>query len=437
MGLCSNSLLLPRSLSLVLARDYEMIRNVQWKAVCGVLRWWEQVNGVPLIHHLSEYKLRIRLVNGTDIIFRTQADIERIQGLQAQTIWADEYSIWEHQFHAWKEINSRLRPTAEGQRLKLYWTATPKGQFGITALLQEKSPIKQSRCPDVTAYVSPDETLEDAQTTGVARIHTTTLDNAALEDEYAEGLAGIFSPDEYAQEVLGQIIAVRGSVFGSCFSLTDNVRKFAPGSASEYRLAVDHGSNYPYACLVARDTDEHGEPRDTIIDEFTENDIRSVHQIIWWAQGRMRHWGISKLAAVYPDPDRQYRKENLALQKAFGCPVYGYSSKEHRSISWGTGLVKARLLDARDRRHLFVAHHLISKPQNTAATGRGCVRGFMTQEWAEKRVGRNALEELTDQWKDQPGTHGMDAIRYLVSHEYRYLNPDGSVGGQKGMIIYR
>jgi len=232
-------------------------------------------------------------------------------------------------------------------------------------------------------------------------------------------------------------VIVRGSVFGAVFSLLHNVRPYVVSPSHEFVLVVDHGANYPYAAIIARDFDGDDERRDTTIDEFVENDIRGVNQIILWAHERMRHWGILRLAGVYPDPDPKYRKENLALAAAFGCPVYTYSDAAHRSVSWGTSLMKARLLDARGKRHLFAARHLISEPQNVSPTGRGCIRGYMTQEWTERQRSFNIMEERADDWKDLPGTHGMDAHRYYCSHEYQHANPDGTLGTQSGLMVYK
>jgi hypothetical protein len=433
MGGLDNAFFNKDSLFLIMARDYDMLKNVQWKALKEVINWWERVNRVPLVVHYSDFKMRMKLINGTEIICKTAKDISRVQGLQAQTIWCDEFPTWDDQFHAWREIYQRLRPTASGQRLKIFWTATPKGRYGITALLEEKA---QAEIAD-RVHVSAHQTLSEVVNDGFCRIETATTDNLAQDPAYAESLKSILSPEEYEQDVGGKIRMVRGSVFGGGVSPIHTARTDRFNPSHSFRLVVDHGANYPYAAIIARDFDADGEARDTTIDEFTENDIRGVNEIITWGLTRMKHWGIAKMHGVWPDPDAQYKKENSLLAAEFRCPVWAFSDRKHRSVTWGTGLVKARLQDARGRRHLFVARHLLREPQNTSASGRGVLRGYMTQEWAEKRTSLNFMEELVDDWKDQPATHAMDAHRYYCSHEFQFMNPDGTLGNRGQMVVYK
>jgi len=388
------------------------------------LRWWERVNGCELIRTASEWGKRIVLVNGFTILFRTATEIERLQGLEVQAVWCDEWATWSDQRGAWNEIHARLRPSAEEHigKLKAIWTSTPKGYFGIAAIFKDRCKVETDN-PRIT--MSEDEPHQ-MPFLGYALFEMSSRENTAFDESFVENLLSNYSNDEAQGEIDGKIVTLSGSVFGHVFSPAHNVIPFRPDAGKHtFSAAIDHGSNYPYAAIVARFDDQQGEPADCIVAEFTRDGIRGVQEIVWWLDQTMATLKVPKLRGIYPDPDAQYRKENGVLAAHYHCPVYSYVAKEDRSISWGTGLVKARLCDAKGNRHLFVEQQLSMSEANTQINGRGCVRGFQTQEWSENRTSRNVFEELQDEWKDQPGTHSMDAIRYFCSHEYKHLSAAG------------
>ena len=433
MGFLAAALQLPNALGLVVGKDYNQVMGVQYKKILQVLKWWATANGgVDLISHASEYQKRIVLINGFTILFRTATDIERIQGLEVQVVWCDEFAIWSQQRAAWNEIHARMRPSADGQFLKSYWTSTPKGYFGISAKFKDKA--RNLLRPRV--WVSDHEPEKHA-THGYALFQMSTADNTAFEPEYAENLLGNYSKDEARQELEGEIMAIAGSVFAGVYDPVYNIIPFDFNpSIHPINVCIDHGSNYPYAAIVAEFIDDQGEPADIVLSEFTKNGVTGVQEIIWWIDRELQRLKVSKVKGIYPDPDKQYRRENLLLQTHYKCPVYSYQEKDFRSISWGTGLVKARLCDARNQRHYFIAKQLSTQDQNTAINGRGICRGLLTQEWAESRQSKNSWEDLVDTWKDLPGTHACDAHRYLISHKYKYLSADGSYRKAGGMTIY-
>jgi len=422
----------PGITGMVVGKDYGQLVGVQWRMILRVLKWWAMVNQVELVRTASAYQKRIELINGSVILFRSSTEIERIQGLQIQAVWADEWAIWADQRGSWNEIHARLR-SDDGGVLRGIWTSTPKGAYGIAAILLDKA--RNVIRPKVW---QSDHAPEDQPYLGYSLFQMSTRDNPVFDASYVDSLLSNYSTDEAKQELDGEILTLAGSVFGHVFSPIHNVIPFVvdPGKHGLV-AAIDHGSNYPYCALIARHTDATGQPADCVIAEFVKDGIRGVQEIVWWLEQRMRELKASKLLAIYPDPDKQYRRENALLATHFKCPVHAYETRDYRNISWGTGLVKARLQDAKGDRHLFVSRDLAAQDQNTAVNGRGCVRGFVSQEWAENRSSKNVFEELSDQWKDQPGTHGMDAIRYFISHEYKYLAADGSYRKGAGMTVYR
>lgn len=431
MGFCSKAVYRPNQMGLVIGKDYNQIMGVQYKVIIMVLRWWSKVNGFNLIRHASEYQKRIVLYNGFQIIFRTATEIERIQGLEVQLVWCDEWAIWPDQRAAWNEINSRMRPP---QLLPwAIWTSTPKGAYGIAAIFQDKCRVATSNPRVWTSEHTP----EDQPYQGYSLYEMSTRENLAFDPSYVTGQLGNYSEEEAQAEIDGKIVTLAGSVFGKVFSPIHNVIPFTfDGSKHSLAAAIDHGSNYPYVALVARFQDDQGMPADCIIREYVKDNVRGVQDLIWWIDEQLRDLKVAKLRAIFPDPDKQYKRENGLLGSHFKCPVHAYSERDYRNISWGTGLVKARLLDALGQRHLFVSKDLSMQNQNTSVNGRGCCRGFLTQEWAENRSSKNVFEELADTWKDLPGTHAMDAIRYMVSHEYKYLAADGTYRKQSGQIFY-
>lgn len=435
---CAHAMTMPNAMGLVVGRDYNQVMGVQWKATTKVLRWWERVNGLELIRTASKYAKQITLINGFTIVFRTATEIERIQGLEVQVIWCDEWATWPDQRGAWNELHARLRPSEESHigHLKSIWTSTPKGAFGIASIFQDRCQVKTGNPRITTSEHTPDQ----QPYLGYSLFRMSSRENTAFDESFVEQLMSNFSSDEARSEIDGEIITLAGSVFGHVFSTAHNVIPFTFDPA-KHRLAaaIDHGSNYPYCALIARFDDARGEPADCIIREFTKDGIRGVQEIVFWIEQEMRTLGASKLYGVFPDPDAQYKRENSLLATHFRCPVHAYEAREYRAIGWGTGIVKARLCDALGHRHLFVARDVSLTEANKSINGRGCVRGFQSQEWSEARNSKNVFEELQDDWKDLPGTHAMDAIRYFCSHEYKYLSAAGlyQKQGRFGMTVYR
>jgi hypothetical protein len=239
MGFCSQAVSRPDQMGLVIGKDYNQIMGVQYKTIMTVLKWWEKVNGFRLIRNASKYQKQIVLYNGFTIIFRTATEIERIQGLEVQLVWADEWAIWSDQRAAWNEINSRMRPPQ--MRPWAIWTSTPKGAYGIAAIFQDKCRVETAN-PRVQTSEHPPEVQPYE---GYSLFQMSTRENTAFDPSYVQGQLGNYSDEEAEAEIDGKIITLAGSVYGRTFSPIYNVVPFRFEPSMSVAAAIDHGSNYP------------------------------------------------------------------------------------------------------------------------------------------------------------------------------------------------
>src|SRR5215831_2394535 len=103
------------SLGLVVSPSYPMLRDATWRAALEV---WE-----PRIERVIGHEMRLVLVGGHEVIFRSADDPERLRGPNAAWAWIDEAALCHPD--TWPIVIGRLRQ--HGELGEAWLTTTPKG----------------------------------------------------------------------------------------------------------------------------------------------------------------------------------------------------------------------------------------------------------------------------------------------------------------------
>lgn len=107
------------SLGLVISPTYPMLRDATWRTAIDV---W-----APLITRVAESAMKIVLVTGDEVLFRSSDDPDRLRGPNAAWAWIDEAALCHPD--TWPITIGRLRQF--GQVGEAWLTTTPKGQNWI------------------------------------------------------------------------------------------------------------------------------------------------------------------------------------------------------------------------------------------------------------------------------------------------------------------
>lgn len=107
----------PGSLGMIGAPTYPMLRDATMRSV------W-QVFPRRLIRAYNKTDGLLTLVNGSEALFRSTDDAERLRGTNLAWFWLDEGPLCG--YYAWQVLKGRLRQ--EGYAPQGWWTGTPHGE---------------------------------------------------------------------------------------------------------------------------------------------------------------------------------------------------------------------------------------------------------------------------------------------------------------------
>lgn len=103
------------SLGIVISPTYPMLRDATWRTAIAV---WQ-----PLIRKVVENTMRVELVNGHEVLFRSADEPDRLRGPNASWAWIDEAALCHPD--TWPITIGRLRQF--GTLGTAWLTTTPKG----------------------------------------------------------------------------------------------------------------------------------------------------------------------------------------------------------------------------------------------------------------------------------------------------------------------
>ena len=370
----------PGSLGLIGAPTYPMLRDVTARTFFELLDGWvgaaetesktppEKARpSSPYTYHKSEGHLR--LANGSEILFRSLDEPDRIRGLTLAWFWLDEAPQCGH--HAWQLLKGRLRQ--RGNETAGWATGTPRGRDGFAR--------------DFELAPRPNHLL----------VRASTLDNRPnLPEGYVEDLGydGAF----YEQEVLGRFTDFEGLVYFFDASDGGHLRAPAPGATFARVIGgVDWGYVNPTAaCVFGLD----GDRRAWQLAEFYQRraglsevvlpalvELTRTHGVQQWWCGPDEPEHIAALTAAL-------RREGLA------CRVTAADDAVVAGIQTVSGLLARR---GDGTRGLYVS------PTCVATIGE---YGTYQYEPVPEGERRDPAEHPLKQ-----GDHALDATRYALHSE--------------------
>lgn len=110
----------PGSLGVICAPTYPMLRDV-------TMRTFFELLPEELIANFSVTNAHLTLIDGSEILFRSMDQPDRVRGLNLGWFWMDEAPLCGH--YAWQVLKGRLRQ--KGQRHQGYATGSPRGRDGF------------------------------------------------------------------------------------------------------------------------------------------------------------------------------------------------------------------------------------------------------------------------------------------------------------------
>ena len=169
------------TVGMLIAPTYTMLKDALLRSFLEMAR--------PLLTNFNQSDLHARLVNGTEILFRSADNPERLRGPNLGWAGLDEAALMDRT--ALDIMLGRLRE----QPGRMWFTTTPKGR---NHWLHE--------------YI---------QDTGVHVVRARSMDNPYLPPEFLEMLKRSYASDFYRQEVLGEFIDAGGRVFADAWYYDD------------------------------------------------------------------------------------------------------------------------------------------------------------------------------------------------------------------------
>lgn len=298
--------------------------------------------------------LRLRLVTGSEILFRSADKPDRLRGLNLAWFWIDEAALC-HQL-TWKILIGRLRQ--QGFIHRGWITTTPKGRNWVYRVFVEEA--------------TPNHSL----------IRATSHDNPYLTPEFLSDLERSYDDKFYRQEVLAEFVEFDGLVYAE-FSREFHTAVKGPDRYRRVVIGVDYGYTNPSAVLVVA-VDEY--ERVWVIDEWYKRH-RTQPEVADIVSEMVALYGAD---AVFVDPSAaslvaEIRQRRIAAKSA------------NNDVLAGISKIRALL---QKRPEGWVGLKVLRKCPYT-------ISEFESYE----------LEHSADGFKDKPkkiNDHAMDALRYAV-----------------------
>jgi len=199
------------TIGMIVAPTYRMLLDATWRTCLAV---WE-----PLLVEQHRAELRLVLVGGHEVLFRSADDPDRLRGPNLHWAWIDEAALCAAQ--TWPILIGRLR--ADGEAGPAWLTTTPKGFNWVYDLIQD----------------------------GMVSAHrATTMDNPFLPAAFVAELRRQYPADFARQELGGEFLQLgAGLIRRDWFAVVDH----APAGLRWVRfwdLAVSTKTSADYTASV-------------------------------------------------------------------------------------------------------------------------------------------------------------------------------------------
>lgn len=311
---------------------------------------------------IGEYKRgekRLIFHNGSECIFRSADEPDKLRGPNLAWFWIDEAALVSE--NCWKIMQGRLRIKPE----KCWITSTPKGFNWIYR-----------------------EFIENPRR-HYWHITFSTLENPYLSQSYKDSLLTGYSGAFLKQEVYGEFVAFEGLVYPN-FTRNMHVVSELP-EFKEYIAGCDFGFTNPSVLLVIGvDNDE----RLYVVEEFYQS---GINQEAFCSVAKDLH-GKYSFSEVYCDPSSPDYVNSL---NGVGVPARGVK----RGVMEGISQVTERLIEKEDGRPRLYVHERCVNTLNE----------FTQYKYPETKEDKPVQENPIKLFD-----HSMDALSYAVyGHGHR------------------
>ena len=394
------SFLNPGLLGLIGAPTYKMLEDSTRRSFFDVL----DAEGIEFIFNKQENCVRL-LPNGSEVIFRSMENPERLRGPNLAWFGLDELTYTRED--AWTRILGRLRhPLAS--RLCGYAVWTPKGHDWVFHRFVEEN--------------NPDYRL----------VKATPRENTHLPPDFYDQLKHSYAESFYRQEVLGEYLDIYGGNVYSAFS-EGNIQPVAYDPKLPLCWALDF--NVDPMCSVICQIEERKPHflttqyarRDVVrvIDEIVLPDSRTVPATKEFIRRALRLPNIPDrmMIKVYGDKSGGDRHSNATRTD---YELVREVFREHSDFEI-TMLQNKNNPEVRDRVNtvnnmltsVAGSHRILIDPKCT-----GLIKDLRQVKW-KRDTERNPMGELDK--SDPARTHLSDALSYLIAREFGLH----AVGGER------
>ena len=347
----------------------------------------------------------LTLATGTVILARSMDsdNHKKVRSIEAAWAWLDEPGLLKSK-DAWDTVCGRVRAKC---RMRGAWaTMTPNGENWAAS-----------------AWVTDPRD-------GYEYWHATIYDNPYIPKDYIEDLENSYSEAWKRQELLGEIVSMRGAVFAELSDAlwpAGNVLVYDPLKLRPTRLEIDFGFRHPAVQAVQSV-------------EVVHPETGAPHQldvVVWELQGRGRQpptdllvdeWldiiqatGF-QISMVYGDPAGDAHNDQTHMPSArivrerlrvgFKKPTKPWQRNKQR----GEEVVRGRIKSANgERRLVWAASPEVDRRGKHVLLAPNSFRSFRNLQYPDRADGRS---EANESLKDGVNDHATDAARYRMVMEY-------------------
>jgi PBSX family phage terminase large subunit len=332
---------------------------------------------------ISEYirgEVKLIFTNGSDILFRSGEDPEKLRGLNLAWFWMDEAALQKEK--VFQILLGRIRQI--GYEPKGWITTTPKGYNWIHRYW----------------VAEPQD--------GYEMFQTSTRENIYLLPEYVDDLKKNYTGVFANQEIEGQFVSFEGVVFPSfntnIHCITDDKMM---GKFSRVVAGVDFGFTNPSVCLFIGIDDDNSL---YIFDEIYEKKLPSGDFFDMIGE-RDKTYNSD---IFYPDPSEPGLIEEMQRR--------GFMAKKaDNDVMGGISRISNRLKGTNGKPTLFISDK--------------CVNTIM--EFQNYRYPTGKDDKPLQEKPMKVFDHAMDALRYAVNELDKMFSLENTGGSIASFNVYK